>query len=431
MAALGPAVICPYCRSQIQLAPGDLAELRTYQSHVSGQLARAQREHEYAEGWNRWYGTDDARKKSHPLLPLFLWIAMVIPLGFFGWAVSALDLSGEIVKLLPVAFVGLFMLVLCGYMFWFYSGRRTQKSTAVLRAVNVHCPACGAPHQLAAGDVLDRCRFCSAPLLPDARVMDHGRAEADRVALEAEIARARAERRGMTMLSSSSAANAVPYIVLGSFLPMTLFGSIGFTFSFLMGNEPDTPIGGLALLWLLTFVNAGLIALVYVYRRTRKDRVVALGQALVARFGGAVLADQWAMNNWMDRHWAGLIPMQQMFRGAYFTSVACAVEGYPVLYVLNPVGAAEGYPAFVSLRVSAWLTDPHRLGREPVVERVRGLLRAHGFSLELTRAGLTALALKKSAERVVKSDPRALGDAALELARAARSIGGTPVDIPA
>lgn len=431
MTALAAAVTCPYCHRQLQLSPHDLHELARYRSHVEGQLARAKEQQAYAEGWNRWYGAPDAKKKHHPLIPLFVWLGLVIPLGIFAYAAQALGFAQIASQVMPIAMTVLMVTLVGGYMFWFYSGRTGRTQKAQLAAANVHCPSCGAPHQLQPGEVLERCRYCSAPLMPDERVMDHGRAEVDRALLHAELERGRAERRGMTMLSSSSAANIVPYIVLGSFLPMTGFGAISFTISFLMGEDRDTTIGGILAIWTLAFLNVGLLVSVYLFRRHRREGFARVSQTLVARFGGATLADQWAMNAWMDRHWAGLVPFQQLFRGPYFSSSAFAIEGYPVLLVMNPVGAAEQYKGFLTVRVSAWLPEHEKLSSHPAIVGAKQAVRGLDAQLQITKAGFTLLFPEKPARRIAKLEGvTTLGNVMHALASAARRLDARPVDIP-
>lgn len=432
MTALAAAVTCPYCRRQLQLSPHDLEELARYRSHVQGQLAQAHEQQLYAEGWNRWYGAPDARKKHHPLIPLFIWLGLVIPLGIFGYAAQSLGFASLASQLMPIAMTVMMVVLIGGYMFWFYSGRGGTTQTTRLVAANVTCPACGAPHQLQPGEVLQRCRYCSAPLMPDERVMEHGRAEVDRALLLAEMERGRAERRGMTMLSSSSAANIVPYIVLGSFMPMTGFGAIGFTFSFLMGEDKDTTIAGLFAIWTLAFLNAGLLASVYLFRRHRREGLARVSQALVTRFGGATLADQWAMNAWMDRHWAGLVPYQQLFRGPYFSSSAFAIEGFPVLLVMNPVGAADQYKGFLTVRVSAWLPEHEKMHGHPAIVAAKQAVRGLDAQLQITKAGFTLLFPEKPARRIAKLESvQTLGNVMHALASSARQLGAQPVDLPA
>jgi hypothetical protein len=430
MTALAAAVACPYCRRQIHLSPDDLAQLAAYRAHVEGQLARAREQQTYAEGWNRWYGAPDAKKKHSPLIPLALWLGMIVLLVVVTSAAQALGFAAGAAKILPFAMLLLMFVFIGGYMFWFYRGRTASTRTTQLAAANVHCPSCGAPHQLHPGEVLTRCRFCSAPLMPDDRVMDHGRAEVDRALLTAELERGRAERRGMTMMSSSSLAKYQAYIVVGSFLPVTCLSALAFTVSWLTGDG-EANLGGVLLVWLLASANAGVLALVYLYRRHRRESYMAVQRALAARFGGHALPDPWAMNAWFDRHWAGLVPFSELFPGPYFLGTALVIDGYPVLVVMNPVGAADQYKGFLTVRVSGWLTDPARAPSHPAIGTAKRSLHVLGGSLETTRAGLYLRFPQKAARRVAKLESvNALGDVMASLANAARQLNAQPVDIP-
>ncbi|GMV19391.1 MAG: hypothetical protein HS104_18310 [Polyangiaceae bacterium] len=428
--ALLNAVTCPYCGAHVELRPDEVERLVHYRHEVRGRLQGAARELEHAESWNRWYGGADAKRKHHFLVPIVLWVGLIVLLGGVSMAADAFGLArGAGGKLLPLLMFVLMFSVMGGYMLWFYSGRGGRAKAAVLASATVSCPKCGAPHALRPGEVLDHCRFCAAPLLPNQRVMEHGRAEAERALFSAELERSRAERRGMTALSASSGARSTPYIVIGSFLPMTLLGSVGFTVSFAMGRERG-PIGGLFVLWALAGANVGLLGLIYLYRSHRQDQLDRALRPLLSRFLALPLSDAWAMNGWLDRHWAGSVPVQQMFRGPYFSAVAGAAQGYPMLVVANPVGASDDYPGFVSVRLAAWLSMPDSAANHPAAVAARAHFEQLGFSLSWERAGPVALAVHGAARRWVASgDGQRLADAVERLGHALRALGATPVDV--
>jgi len=431
MQVLAAAVSCPYCKSELRLSADDLARLARYRADVSGKLGRANEQLGYAESWNRWYGGAEARRKNNPFVPIAIWLVLVVVIGGFAGVVQNLGLDARTLGVLaPFGSMGLFVLVIGAYMFWYYSGRSSQRKAAPLAAAPIHCPKCGAPNQLAPGEVLRSCRYCSAPLMPGETVMQHGRAEAERALIFAEIERSRAERRGMVNLSSSSLGNATPYIIFGSFVPITAIGAVAFTVSWLSGNERDANPMGILVLWALATANVGLLALVYVFRRYRQGRVDGLVGGAARALGGATLADVWAMNGWLDRHWAGSVPYQQVFRGPYFASVEATIESFPVLVVVNPVGASEHYPPFVAARVGAWVSNTGAAERHPAVAMARATCGEAGFELRVERAGLLALAVHGAAKRVVRSGSSERIVLALRaLTRAARELGATPVDI--
>lgn len=429
LAALAASVTCPYCKAHVELRPDEVERLVRYRHEVRGRLDAAHRELGHAESWNRWYGSPTARKKNNTLVAVGIWLGLVVTVALLSFGVQALGLERHAVaKLAPLGLFGLFALAFGGYLVWFYSGRGGRSAKPALASARVSCPKCGAPNELHPGEVLQHCRFCGAPLLAGRRAMEHGLAEAERALLFAELERARAERRGMTALSASSGARVTPYIVVGSFLPMTLLGAVAFTISFLTGHE-EGPLSGLLLLWAFAGANVGLLGLVYAYRRHRNAQLEAVLGAISTRLGGTLSPDPWAMNAWLDRHWAGPVPMQQMFRGPYFRAAFAQVEGFPLLVVANPVGASEHYPGFVSVRLGAWMTSPEA-ARGAATATARAAFERLGFSLSFERSGPVALALNRAARRFVGAgDGAALADAIARLAASARELGAQPVDV--
>jgi hypothetical protein len=136
------------------------------------------------------------------------------------------------------------------------------------------------------------------------------------------------------------------------------------------------------------------------------------------------------MNGWFDRHWAGRVPGQELFRGPYFAVVACWLGRHAALVVMNPVGGSDAYPGFFSMRVSAWLPDYERLGEHPSTLAARRALASVGFTLELTRAGLVGMAESGPAKAALAAaSPEPLAEALLQLWRTARELGAEPVDI--
>jgi hypothetical protein len=98
---------------------------------------------------------------------------------------------------------------------------------------------------------------------------------------------------------------------------------------------------------------------------------------------------------------------------------------------MNPVGAADQYKGFVTVRVSGWLAEPSNANSHPAVGAAKRAVHSLGASLETTRAGLSVHFPQKAAQRVAKPESvRALGDLMATLANAARQLGAGPVDIP-
>jgi len=426
--ALTASVHCPYCRATLRLAPDEARELASYRTQVRDRLARAQQELGHAASWDHWYGSDEARKRNRPWIAVVLWLVLVLSMGSVGFAVQYFQLSNEVVaKVMPIGIYGVMFVVLGGYFVWYYTGRKRQSPTARVAPMQATCPACGAPNALYPGEVLERCRYCNAQLVAGTQLREHGLAEAERALFRAELERHRAERRGMAALSRMSAGTATPYIVLGSFLPMTGFGALYAVYAFLIEEDPGTPLAAVAAMGFLATINVGLIAMVYAFRSWREQRWQALRDGVLRHLGGQPLGNLDAVNHWLDHHWAGGVPLTQQFRGPCFLGATFDVESYPALLVCNPVGASEHYPGFVSVRVGAWLPED-RLGSARVsLSATRSALEAQGFAVEIQRAGLTAICTGKHARRLGKADPRSLAEIVVVLARAARDLAARPV----
>jgi hypothetical protein len=429
LARLEPQATCPYCAYRWQLAAAELAELSRYREHVQGQLARANQAYGEAAVWDYYYGSEDAQKKQKPWIVMVLFGVLVVALGGAAMVLPQLGLAPNVLNVaMPVATFTLFFGIIGGYLFWFYRGRKRIRRTANLDAAGVRCPSCGAPQRLASGQVLERCRFCAAAFLPDRVAMKEVAAQADHALLRAQIERGRSLRRGMATISRISASNATPYIVFGSFLPITVIGSAAFTVDFFVSDKRDTPLAGLFLLWGIALFNSSLLGVVYLFRKVRRERWQARIGAVSEPLSASFLAGIDGVNAWLDRHWAGEVPMTQLFPGPCLLAVAGHAEGYPFQLVANPVGSDENYPGYVIARVAAWLPDLDRVRASASYFAARQTLDAQGFELGVERAGLSASAKQKSARRWgTRGDPVQLAHAVQLLARAAREVGAEPV----
>jgi hypothetical protein len=432
MERLEPRASCPYCAYRWQLAAADLAELSRYREHVQGQLARANQAYGEAAKWDYWYGSAEAQKKQKPWIAALLFGVLVLAVGGAATVLSQLGLPPRVLNVaMPAAIYGLFFLIIGGYFLWFYTGRKRVQRAAKISAAGVHCPSCGAPQHLAPGQMLERCAFCGAALLPDRAAMAHVQAQADNAVLRAEIERQRSLRRGMVAISRMSASNVVPYIVLGSFLPMTLFGALAASYDFLFSEKTDATLGVVVTIWGFAGLNLSLLGGVFLFRRARRERwqarVLAASQPLQASW----LTGIDGINAWLDRHWAGEVPLKELFPGPCLLAVAGQTEGYPFQLVANPVGPDDNYPGYVIARVAAWLPDPQRVQTSAAFAAARQTLDTQGFQVSVERAGLCARAKTKSARRWgQRGDPLRLAQGLQLLAHAAREVGAEPVFVP-
>jgi hypothetical protein len=394
-------------------------------------LERANQAYGHAADWDYWYGGEEAKKRSHPLMAVLLFGILFVSMGLAAAIIPQLGLPSEVLNVvMPVVTLGIFVTVIGAYMVWFFRGRTKSKRAVALRTAGINCPSCGAPHALVPGEVLERCRFCNAALVPDRSAIAQVRARADDELLRAEITEQRAQRRGMLALSRTSAASIIPYIVFGSFLPMTLGGALAATGEWLLSID-NTPIAAVVVLWAMASLNLGLLALVYAYRRARDENWRTRLARVGSRLGARSLTGIEEVNAWLDRHWASAVPLTNLFPGPCVVAIAATVEGYPVQVVANPVGASQDYPGYLVVRVGAWLPVQPLVQSTPSFEAARRVFEAQGFALEIARAGLLVSATQRSTRHWGKSgDTASFADAVSWLARAAREVGASPVDVP-
>jgi hypothetical protein len=389
------------------------------------QIARADADHSHAAHWNRWYGGTEARKRNHPLVAVLIVALLIVPLVGVGIGAQALGLSTQALNtIMPIAYGVVMVTVLGGYFAWYFIGRSPPaKRRSALAPASVRCPTCGAPHALAAGAVLDRCRHCGAALLPDQRAREHALSRAEGAALGAEIERHRAERRGMAALSSMSAGNATPYIVLGSFLPMTAIGAIWATVTALFGDSEEAPLGAVLGLWAFAITNVGLIAGVFVFRDQRRRRWERILAFATAPFRGTRLRDIHWLVAWLDRYWAGAVPHTELFAGPAFCAAELVAHGFPVCIHVNPVGMTDEYPGFIVIRVAAWQAAPNE--RHPNVVAVRNWLTGFGAALGVERTGIVVRFDQASIERIARGSGAELTQAIGAAARLAAELGAS------
>jgi hypothetical protein len=392
------------------LAPHEVVALERYRTNVREQLARADAEHVHAARWNRWYAGDRGQKRNHSLVGVIVVVTLIVPLVAIGFGAQALGLSTQALNtIMPIAFGVVMVTVLAGYFAWYFAGGSPAARPSALAAASVRCPACGAPHSLAAGAVIDRCRHCGAVLLPDARARAHALDQAERAAFGAELERHRAERRGMAALSGMSAGNATPYIVLGSFLPLTVFGAVGVTATALFGDAKDAPLGAVLGLWAFAIANIGLLAGVFVFRDARRRRWQRILTFAIAPFGGNRLHDVHAVVSWLDRHWAGGVPHDELFAGPCYSGAELSAGGYPVCLIMNPVGTTEDYPGLIAVRVGAWLSAVDE--RHPSVVAARSSFSRFGATFGVERAGIAVRFDQAAIERIARGSGAELVEA--------------------
>lgn len=267
--------------------------------------------------------------------------------------------------------------------------------------------------------------------MPTPTMMDRGFGAAEAERLRAELHRYRTERRGMASVIKSSASNIVPYIVLGSFLPMTLGGAVAFTAEAITTGKAEP---GIAILWAIAALNVAPIVLVYLWRRGRRDRLRWVAEAGAAPFVHRAL-DFDGFVEWLNAHWAGPIALTEIFPGTYFSATSIVVGEYLGLVVLNPSPLSEHYPGYAAVFLSAWVPAMHGRGAPNATgtAAARTALDALGFRVTIDGAGLRALANEQVAKALIfKRDdgPTLLTRVATTLADIAHHEAATPIELP-
>lgn len=267
--------------------------------------------------------------------------------------------------------------------------------------------------------------------MPTPTMMAKGFNAAEAERMRAELDRHRAERRGMATVIRSSAGNIVPYIVLGSFLPMTLGGAIMFTVDGLSKGKMEP---GIAIIWVLAGVNVVPIVLVYLWRRARRERLAWVAEGAAAPFVHRTL-DFDGFVEWLNAHWAGPVALTEIFSGAYFHATSMVVGEYMALLVLNPNPIAESYPGYAAIYLAAWVPAMHGQGTTHAAKTApeRTALDALGFRVSIDGAGLRAYAPEPVAKELAfrRDDGGAiLARVATTLADIARKEHATPIELP-
>lgn len=442
LAELPPSITCPYCQHVQAISPERRASLLQYQSDVAHALGRAADEHAKAESWDRWYGGRGGRSRNATLISMALFggmFALLLVLGFVAQALvtsgdPSLRAFGEL--LMPIATPILVGATVVGQIVWYYGGERRARRAATPPRTQATCPRCGATNALAAGQVLERCTHCGASLMPSTTMMHAGIDAAEALRFRAEIERHRTERSGMASALRASASNAMPYVILGSWVPLTLFPVIAFTVD-AIGKGTAEP--GLVLLWAFAAFNVSLIVFVFLWRRSRRERWAWTLDRATIPFPHRPLVGLDGMVGWLNEHWAGPIALTEISAGPYFGATAIGAREYMGMVVLNPKRFAEGYPGYVSVFIAAWvpaLHAPHDGGGQLDARALapqRTALDAMGFRLSVERAGLRAFAPEEVAQRLgeLPNGGALLSQVVTILLDVARITNARPIVLPA
>ena len=338
--ALTPRVRCPYCGHDQDVPPQKLAQLAQYQRSAGDLVARIEGEQGQRAQWERWYGPDGKARGGY--LGSFLIFGSMVAV----YVVAMLLLRARLIddatleRVLPGAILGVFFLTFGGYVALNVSrGKRGRASAPQVRA---QCPRCGAPLTFEAGKVAERCVHCGSPLVAGTTIMHQAIDLAHADLRRAAMARYRLERTAMATVYRSSAANVMPYIVLGLFLPMTAGGAVAFTVQLLTGDGSGTPLVGLLTIWSMALVNGGARAFIVQWRRLRRRRWRAIADASASRLGGRVSTTMGEWVAWLNTFWAGRTPSRACSRGPASHAVTGGLDAFAVAVDLDPVPATSG-----------------------------------------------------------------------------------------
>lgn len=418
---------CLYCGLRQTLSEEQRAELADYEVDVAAALAKAEQERARTAQWDVWYGGRGGRSPNANRVAFMIFGTMFALVFALSIVAQALMTSGNSALMpianlmMPIAVPVLFVTAIVVHGVWYYGGRQARRAGEVPPRTQAKCPRCGATSELAAGRVVERCTHCGASLLPTTTMMAGARAAVNAAQLRAELERYRTERRGLLQATSSSMGAVIPYVVIGSFLPMTLGIAVVFTVDAIVQGRAEP---GLAALWVLAAINATLLLLVWTWRRDRRERYRVLLAHAVAPFVHHDVADVRGVGAWLDRHWADSVEHAVLGAGPYFASSAFTVGEYAGLVVLNPIGLGRGWDGHVSLFVAAWTEATPAVDPALHVE-----LRKLGFHLQVSRAGLRASGDEATAKRLAKlpNGGALVAHVVTELVTAARAVGAPPV----
>jgi hypothetical protein len=384
---LAPRIRCPYCALDQDVPPEQLAALAQYHSSAGDLVARIKDERNQRAQWETWYRPDGTARGGYlPAFAIFGSLVVIYVVAILLAHAHVVD-EDAMEHALPVVILGVFLVGMGGVIGWNTSRRRGASASAP--AALAQCPRCGGSLPFHAGSVSERCVHCGASLVAAPAVM-HSAIDAAKADLRtAAMARYRLERKAMESTYRKSASMVLPYIIVGSFLPVTAGGAISFTVDLLANPHSDTPAAGLAVLWLIALVNAGVLALVVHFRRQRRRRWRAIADAIAARLTGRVWTTGREWVAWLNAMWAGPYAITSLLLGPYFHAVTGGLGGFTVAVDLDPVQtSSEHGAARVDVLLPACLPGDAQSVAVPPDLAQRAL--AMGFSLSSCTGGLVA-----------------------------------------
>jgi hypothetical protein len=443
---LAAAVRCPYCGAATDLSRQTVVQAKAYRADVFAEMRRADAERRAAaEAWQAHRTMEGAQKSSVQTLWIFIAMnalpALFVPCIFFfqlasgprpqleAMAGPALGVAGTLCPMV-------LLLAIPGY--GLFANRREERRAARARAAaggaaEVACPHCGAPNRLAPGQAVQTCGHCRGALVPSQTVMVRGLDAVREARRRASLERFRAERRRD---ASGSASRQVSFYLVFWVLQVAPVPVIALAFLlYLAVTRLDWT--ALLLLAVAVFLPVGGATAYFTHRwlriRQRRRELRAALEDLAVQFHGEAAFARSAMLDWLDAHWAGPYDVAFLAAGKDFGAVRLDAWGFPTLVAVNPRAGFGGGRRYVRLLLAAWI--PGLSDGQPAppldarAEATLRWLRASGFDVERTPAGLVATARPHVLERIAK-EPDEVHPLALvvgHLTRLAQEIDAAPV----
>ena len=170
-------------------------------------------------------------------------------------------------------------------------------------------------------------------------------------------------------------------------------------------------------------------------RRARQARWRQGLDALAAGLQGMPPEGAQGATRWLNAYWPSAYPTAQLWGGPYASVIVAHQLGYPVLIFANPKVLGKGLTPHAEILVAAnlhALSDVPGPHPSPHFEQLRCALRAQGFSVEASNAGLRATADAALAEQML-ADPDwlslflGIGESLTGLLRTLRAVPSTPL----
>ncbi len=383
-----PRVRCCYCGHDQVIPPEKLAAIEDYERTAGAILRRIDGERGQRVAMERWYGADGKARGSWVASLLVLLPILVITITGVALMKAKVVSETTMGSFMSVGIIGVYVLGLGGYVA--FMSMRGKRAPGARVQIGAQCPRCGGPQPFDAGRSVECCAHCGASLLAGPKLMaqavDAALADLRREAM----ARFRLERNAMSNAYRSSAGTATPYIIFGSFLPITAGGAIVFSVDRLVGNDAQTPIGGLVALWTLALINGAIPFAIFMLRRKTRSQWRAIAQGAASRIGGRVTTRTTDWVGWLNSVWAGPYAVANLMTGPYFHVVTGQVAGFAVAVDLDPVPAdSQHQRPRADVLLAAWLPGgAESVGVPPdIATRTQAL----GFTPTVCAGGFVAL----------------------------------------